>query len=392
MKEHELLVKDEAIASAAIPICFADLEGKIAYANPAFLGMWGYEDEQEILGLSTEAFGSSSQQVKRIMQAIAIDGSWEGNDLAKKKDGTPFEVFITASLVKNEEGKPLYMLATFTDVTQQKANERQLVEHSENLEKEVAKRTLQLSESESKLQLALKKEKELSQLKSQFVSMASHEFRTPLAAILSSTNLIEKYNTLGELEKQKKHIARIKSSVENLTSILNDFLSLEKLESGKVTNNPKTANLLEFVQDVQEALQPIKGTDQHIHHSHTGSESIQIDEHLFKNILLNLLSNALKYSPQGEDVLLTTENTCEFLKVQVKDQGIGIPEADQEQMFSRFFRATNAKNIKGTGLGLTIVKRYLDLLGGKISFMSQVNLGTTFELVIPHSQMAVSGI
>lgn len=233
------------------------------------------------------------------------------------------------------------------------------------------------------LEQALQKEKDLSLLKSRFVSMASHEFRTPLTSILASAGLIEMYRQRGNLEKQVKHIHRIKSAVNNLTAILNDFLSLEKLESGKINFKPEKLLLPSFISEVKEELSLVAKEDQHIEYEHKGEELVVIDQHLVKNILINLLSNAIKYSPQGEVVKLITQRHDDQLTIQVEDHGIGIPEEDQKQMFSRFFRASNAASIKGTGLGLTIVKRYLDLMGGKISFVSKVNEGTTFSVEIP---------
>jgi len=232
-------------------------------------------------------------------------------------------------------------------------------------------------------ELALKKEKELSVLKSRFISMASHEFRTPLTTILASVDLIQVYNQKGNFEKQKKHIQRIKSSVSNLTSILQDFLSIEKLESGKIDVKSTEVALPKFIEGLIEEIELMGQQGQKIYHAHSGEGAVRIDQHLVKNILINLLSNAIKYSPAGENVEIRTFHQGQRLCIEVEDKGIGIPEEEQEQLFSRFFRATNALNIKGTGLGLTIVKRYLELMGGEISFVSKANQGTTFTVVIP---------
>ena len=227
------------------------------------------------------------------------------------------------------------------------------------------------------------KEKELNELKSRFVSMASHEFRTPLTTIQASAELVDMYIDRNKPDKQRRQLRRITSSVKNLTSILNDFLSLEKLESQKVEVRPAWLELESFVKDFLEEVLLLARPDQDICFTHCGENKFCIDEHLLRNILMNLLSNAIKYSVNGENVFLRTEVDSGVLRIKVEDRGIGIPLEEQGELFTRFFRATNANTIKGTGLGLTIVKRYLDLMGGNISFVSEEGSGTTFLVEIP---------
>ena len=241
----------------------------------------------------------------------------------------------------------------------------------------------ELKFAEEKLAKALQKEKELSVLKSQFVSMASHEFRTPLSSILSSAGLIEIYLQRKVYDKQAKHLNRIKTSVNNLSAILNDFLSFEKLQSGKIKFTPKKINVFPFVAEIIEELSVTTKEGQTINHEHLGNAEVWIDFHLVKNILLNLLSNAIKYSDEGSVIELFTNNADAKFIIKVTDRGLGIPEEDQQFMFSQFFRASNVNHIKGNGLGLTIVKRYLDLMKGTISFESQANVGTVFTVIIP---------
>ena len=230
---------------------------------------------------------------------------------------------------------------------------------------------------------ALEKEKILNELKSRFVSMASHEFRTPLGTILSSASLIGKYNGEDEEDKRNKHISRIKSAVVNLTGILNDFLSISKLEEGKVNYNPATVNIREMCEEVKEEMQVTAKEGQEIVIQNNGAmETIVIDRQILKNILINLTSNAIKYSPENETVLIQTDiNQSKFI-IRVTDHGIGIPKADQKHLFDTFFRAGNVSNIQGTGLGLNIVKKYVDLMGGTISFTSVYGKGTTFTIEV----------
>lgn len=214
--------------------------------------------------------------------------------------------------------------------------------------------------------------------------MASHEFRTPLSAILSSTALLEHYTGPEHTQKRNKHIERIKSSVKNLTAILDDFLSLEKLEQGRVETHFEHFDAKEFMEDVVEELEGmLKKKNQSVVFTYTGSQDMYQDKKILRNILLNLLSNAVKYSPAEKEIYLYASLDKTRLNVEVRDQGIGIPADAQKDIFSKFHRAKNAVNIQGTGLGLHIVKRYVELLNGSVSFKSHEGEGTTFFIRLP---------
>ena len=224
-------------------------------------------------------------------------------------------------------------------------------------------------------------------MKSRFVSIASHEFRTPLSAILSSTSLVEHYTSAEQEEKSKKHVDRIKSSVRNLTSILDDFLSLEKLEQGKVEAHNSRFNLKEFIEDGVEEMEGMsKRKHQKVNFNYEGEQEVYQDKKILRNVLLNLLSNAVKYSPEGKEIHVSTIVNNGKVSVSVRDEGIGIPAEAQKSLFDKFFRAKNATNIQGTGLGLNIVKRYVELIDGHISFVSTENVGTTFTVEFPKTK------
>lgn len=244
-----------------------------------------------------------------------------------------------------------------------------------------------LRENEQQLRNAYEKERELNELKSRFVSMASHEFRTPLSTILSSADLIEAYIHESEQEKRIKHTQRIKSSVANLTSILNDFLSISKLEEGKTTIQPREVDINELIEEIYEEVQGLLKPKQKILIQKKISQLFITDRNIVKNVLLNLISNAIKYSADGSEIFFLVALENHQLDLTIKDQGIGIPEEEQEHLFTRFFRAHNAEHIQGTGLGLNIVKRYLDLLNGSINFKSVINQGTEFNVVIPELKL-----
>jgi signal transduction histidine kinase len=237
---------------------------------------------------------------------------------------------------------------------------------------------------EDDLHKALEKERETGELKSRFVTMASHEFRTPLTMILSSTFLIE--NTSPENFETEKlvHTNRIKRSVNNLTLILNEFLSLEKLEQNKVEVVNSDVNIPEFIQDTLSEMEILKREMQVIKYNHLSDQWItRIDHHLLWSIVTNLVSNSIKYSKVGDTIEITSEVGPNSTMLIVKDQGIGIPDDEKEFIFDRFFRARNAINIEGTGLGLHIIQKYIHLLKGTITFESQLDAGTTFTVSLP---------
>ena len=237
---------------------------------------------------------------------------------------------------------------------------------------------------ENNLIKALEREKELNVLKSQFVTMASHKFRTPLSTILSSVFLLDNYNDADYHLEKTAFFDKIKRSVHNLTALLNDYLSLGKLEEGKLKVTYTATDIKAFFNEFLQEIGSIKKVKQKIHFTHEGIEcTVMTHKFLLKNILTNLLSNAIEYSPHDAEIQLSAELKKETLKIRVTDQGIGIPENEQHQIFKRFYRGQNANNVEGTGLGLNIAKKYIRLLKGTIEFTSQLNKGTTFIAIIP---------
>jgi len=312
-------------------------------------------------------------------------------------------VSLSSYTVNNE----LFVIAFVINITVRKHQEDIVIKQKEeleqvtkeitqlnvSLEKKIDDRTKMLRETlsaleQSKLELseALKTEKDLGEMKSKFVSMASHEFKTPLSTILSSSFLLEKYNDLDEPGKRTKHINRIKYAVNDMKMILDDFLSLDKLDEGIVQAKPEMLSAeacFETLNDVVYEMSVHCKPGQQILTDFKGDTPVAIDERLLKNVLINLLSNAIKFSPENSPIELKCHISSKELLLSVKDRGIGISEEDQVHLFERFFRAKNAVNVQGTGLGLNIVLRYIELMNGSIEFKSELEKGSVFTIHIP---------
>ncbi len=389
----------KAIIEHAIDgIITIDRNGIVESINPAALRLFGYE-AAEVIGnnvsmLMPEPDHSNHDRYIRNYhetgekKIIGIGREVSG----KRKDGSTFPFRLAVSEV-HYENKTIFT-GFVHDLSKEKAAEDKLVHYTEELEATVSNRTKdlinlvsELEKAKSEVSLSLEKEKELNQLKSRFVSMASHEFRTPLSAVQLSASLIEKYIEKPDFANVVKHTGRIKNSVQLLTSILNDFLSLERLEAGKVTANREEINLVQLAEEITEEMQLICKANQHIVYQHTGSTGMfEFDANLLKNCIINLISNAIKYSGENSFIEFNTvidDDTCTIV---IKDDGIGIPEEEQKNLFEPFFRAHNTGNIPGTGLGLNIVKRYVSLMDGQVVCQSALQKGTVFTLTFTNTK------
>ena len=360
-------------------VAITDQKGVINYVNKNFCTISKYS-EAELIGQDHRIINAgyhSKEFIRNLWVTIANGRIWRGEIKNKAKDGSYYWVDTTIVPFLNENNKPYQYLAIRADITQRKLIEEQILGINEDLENKIKERTYELTQ-------ALEREKELNEMKSRFVSMASHEFRTPLSAILSSISLIDHYKTFEQDEKRHKHVERIKSSVRNLTDILDEFLSLEKLEQGRVEVRNVDFHLDEFIRDIIEEMDGmLKKKNQVISYVFNGPVDVCQDKKILRNVLLNLLSNAIKYSPAEKEISITADVRDAKVFISVKDEGMGIPFEAQKDLFTKFFRATNAINIQGTGLGLNIVKRYIELLEGDIYFNSEENKGSTFTIELP---------
>ncbi|MBN3960283.1 PAS domain S-box protein [Nostoc sp. NMS8] len=367
------LQKSEAELSAifnqaAVGIKLETLDGRFLKVNQKLCEIIGY-NQAEILNKSfTDITHPEDIQAHQNKLQQLIAGNVETFSIEKRylhKNGDAIWINITVSLIRDPIGKPIYVIGIVKDIRERKQAE-------ENICK------------------ALQKEKELSELKSRFISMTSHEFRTPLAVITSSAGILKSFSHKLDEQQKQKHLQCIQTYVQHTTQLLDDILLINKAEAGKLAFEPTCINLVDFCRSLVEEIQlsspkhTLVFYPQHLGNSSTDDYFMAcIDKKLLRQILSNLLSNAVKYSPDSSNVqidLLVQDQSVVFL---IKDEGIGILPEEQQNLFELFYRASNVGNTPGTGLGLAIVNNCIDLHGGRISFASQVGVGTTFRVELP---------
>lgn len=360
-------------------IFVSDGDGLVQFFNPAAEKALGYGAAEVVDKLNVIEFHNAEELTRKAVEVSHLLGREvkpgfevftrlaelnRGNNQEcyyKRKDGSKFYVSLNVTALKETNGEITGYLGIAIDISDKKRAETELV-------------------------AALEKEKELNELKSRFVSMASHEFRTPLSAVLSSAYLLSRYQKTEDQPQREKHIQRIVSSVTLLTEILNDFLSVGKIEEGNMEPNYREYSIREQMDEVVRDVQHLLKRGQRINYVHSGkSDTVKLDISMVKHIVTNLLSNAIKFS--GEDTTIELESECKGKKVtlSISDRGIGIPEEDLDKLFNRFFRSSNVTNIQGTGLGLHIVSKYTELMNGKITCNSRLGEGTTFTITFANN-------
>lgn len=358
-----------------------DSMGKILFVNHSTTQLFGYSTD-ELIGQSIELLmpnnhrrhhASYMQNYKQTGQKKVI-GIGRKID-AKKKNGEMFPCWLSLTHFKINGDD--FFTGIIKDYSELEQAHQELAELNQNLEQKVKEKT-------AELEIALQKEKELNHLKSKFLTLASHEFKTPLATILSSTILIEKHgrnaNTFSDA--QEKHVERIKRSVNLLNEIIEEFINLEKIEKNKIDIKQQEFNLYDFLNDCIGLLSVLKKEGQIVELNCPEHLLVHSDYDLSLFVLMNLLSNAIKYSKEQQKIVVNVTVEDQVL-IHVIDQGIGIPHQNQQFIFERFYRSDNSSNVDGTGIGLHIAKRYANLLGGDVSFTSEENKGSHFIFSMP---------
>jgi len=398
--------------SASLGIIVVDKKGTIVLANHFANKLFAYQ-EKSMEGEILEKLIPQRYHHNHVghREGYTHDPKARGMGIgmtlsAIKKDGTEFPVEVSLGHFKTNNDQ--FVIAYIADITKRKENEEKIIlqqidlaavneeikKLNASLEAQVQKRTQELQSTLSELEaskeeltISLEKEKVVNDLKSRFVSMASHEFRTPLSTILSSISLLAKYTTTEDQFKRDKHIDRIKSSVKTLTDILNEFLSLGKIEEGKVDVKADNFDLKAFFSEIIYEMNVLLKPAQQINYTHIGTPITFTDSNLLKHVVVNLISNAIKFSPENSTIDIISEIENDTTSLKIIDQGMGIPKSDQVHLFERFFRASNVTNIQGTGLGIHIVGRYVDLLKGTIQYSSELEKGSTFTITFPSKMM-----
>jgi PAS domain S-box-containing protein len=395
---------------AAEGLLFADASGMILKSNRTADKMFGYEKNElkgrKFISLITRHVTDAERFCTSLSSRADFISNIENADLGLcglKKDGSEFPAELTLDRII--DGGTVLTLVKIRDLTvlrkcefvihQQKEEIKRLNAEvkmlNAEMETRVRKRThlleaamTEIDFQRDQLKINLEKEHELNEMKSRFVSMASHEFRTPLATILSSLNLSSRYAEQGDFHGQNKHLTRIRSAVTHMTELMNDVLSVSKLEEGIIAVSPEVFDFEDFIGQLLQDLKPLLKDGQVLLYIHRGEKLVFLDKKILKNLLFNLVSNAIKFSPEGKTISVKSDIVEKDILMCVKDEGIGIPEEDKKHLFHRFFRAHNAGNIQGTGLGLYITVKYVELLHGNISYESRQDEGTEFSIRIPN--------
>jgi len=347
---------------------------KFVNANRGAQKNLGYTTDElkNITPLELKVAGSISEFEQNYIQPLITEKveRLEFETIHMRKDGSTYPVYVNLQL-SNLNEKQVFV-AIIVDISEQK-------NYTKKLEKTVEVRT-------QELRTALAAEKELNELKTKFLSMVSHEFKTPLSGMMTSAILLQKYQLTEQQDKREKHITTITDKIKYLNKILNDFLSVEKLEKGKVNYRFTEFNLSKVLNEVIYSANMLLKTGQRIKYPENINEiSLYQDEKILELILSNIIYNAIKYSSENTDISIAVTQNQNSTVIRITDEGIGIPKEDQKNIFKRYYRAENVLNMQGTGIGLNIVKDHLDNLNGKITFNSTEHKGTTFTIEIPNT-------
>jgi PAS domain S-box-containing protein len=357
---------DAVLITEAEPI--ENIGPRILYVNKAFTRTTGYSLE-DVLGKTPRILQGARTQSAALDKIRAALKAWQPvrvELLNYRKDGSQFWVELNIAPVADETGWYTHWISVQREISERKRAEEEILK-------------------------ALEKEKELRELKSRFISMISHEFRTPLATILSSAELLEYYGHKSTETEKRDLFQKIRTAIPRMTQLLNDVLATNKAEAGKLEFKPHPLELEKFCRDLVKELQFNTGAKHQISLVSQGQGiNACMDEKLLRHIFTNLLSNAIKYSPRGGIIYFEVACQKEIAIFQVKDEGIGIPPEDQTRLFEPFHRAKNVGNIPGTGLGLSIVKRLVELHEGRIMVASQVGFGTTFTVTLPWNHRGIN--
>ena len=369
--ETELRIKDSAISSSINAIAISDLEGNLTYVNRSFLELWGYDSDDEVLGKSAVGFWLSPESVREIFKTLEGKGSWAGELTAKRKDGSTFDIYLSASMIVGETGEPISMMASFVDITERKRAEK---------EKE---------KTQAQLRMHLRKERQLrreleeqDEARNQFVSLLAHELKSPLTAVLPSAELM--LDELNESSPLYPLAQNLYSNASNLNQRVSELLDFVSMQSPSFSLSPQFVDVQSLVRRVAAQMSPLlEEKRQNLALDFVNSlPKVETDPARIEQVLFNLLTNASKFSPREADILVRAKKTGDHIQIDVEDAAKPIEASRMELIFRPYYRDDRTKNIPGLGLGLSICRRLVDLQGGSI-WVQTGDKGNIFSFTLP---------
>lgn len=365
--EEQLRYQALLLINVSDAVISTDVDLNIRSWNPAAEFIYGWKAEEAIGKSSGELFQGEYPNSTRtdVLRQLHMTGSWRGEAIHRRKDGNQVRFLASTSSVRDKGGNIIGFVSVNRDITE-------LIK----IQKE--------KQAAAQLRLELEKQAEILRLKENFISIVSHEFRTPLTVIMASGELLQTYQDHMPAERQLKHFRAILDQAKYMSVLIDEILTINKAQIGKLDFNPVALNLMAFCRDMLEKFESVDKGEHNIVFTHKGDlANVRLDTKLLQHILVNLLSNAIKYSPNGGEVLLAVERQDHEVEFRVSDQGIGIPAESLSHLYEPFYRAKNTGDIGGTGLGMAIVKESVDLHNGTISYESEIGAGTTVTVKLP---------
>ena len=377
-RQHQLILN-----SVGEGIYGLDARGNVTFVNPAAATIIGW-NTNDLVGKSmhkilhhSKADGAEYPRESCPIYAAFKDGKVHRveDEVFWRKDGTSFPVEYISTPMHDENGDLIGAVVTFRDITQRKLSETILQQANEELEKRVEQRTEELSKANQQLQ-------QLNEVRSRFVAMVCHEFRNPLNNIAFLVSSLLRYSRQLSKKKKNEYLLDVEANIDRMTQMTDELLVISQIDSESINLKSDLLDLVEFCQRLITEFEETNKKSKITFHCNLSELKVKIDKRLLWSIIVNLLSNAVKYSPQKAEINLYLEAQSDRFTVAIEDRGIGIPQQDRNRIFEPFHRGKNVSNIPGTGLGLYIVKKFVDILGGKIKVSSKENQCTKVEVII----------
>nr|WP_280954407.1 PAS domain-containing sensor histidine kinase [Methanohalophilus levihalophilus] len=360
---QELLIKENAVEKSINAIGFADMNSNLIYANPAFVGMWGYDNESQVLGKPLFSFWKRKDRAEKIIATLLSEGKWEGETIGVKKDGSEFPSILAANVIMSKDGELLGIMGSAVDITEYKKAEEAIINAR------IAAESANMSKTE-------------------LLRNVSHELRTPLNSIIGFSNiLVDGEHTEPLNEIQLKYAKKVLKNGEQLLSVINNILAIANIDLRKTELDIHHFDLQETINDVAVSMVPLSMSKE-ITISFDVDESIgtiEADKEKIKQVLYNLIDNAIKFTPPKGFISVAAKKARNFVEMSIKDTGVGFSPEDQKRLFISFMQLDGSmtRDYGGVGIGLPIAKNFVELHGGEIWVESEVGKGSTFSFKVP---------